>query len=255
MSEECRDACGRAISYLRVSVTDRCNLRCVYCMPEEGVALRPHAEILRYEEIERLVRIAVTLGVRHVRLTGGEPLVRAGIADLARLLTAIPGLEELSMTTNGTRLAELAAPLAEAGLRRVNVSLDTLRPERYSAITRCGELSDVLRGIEAARSAGLEPVKLNTVVVRGTNDDEVVDFARRTLDEGWHVRFIELMPVGEGVTPGDEYVPSSEIREHIEAALGPLEPAELPGSGPARYLRLAGAPGTLGFISPLTEHF
>lgn len=255
MSDESRDACGRAISYLRVSVTDRCNLRCVYCMPEEGITLRPHAEILRFEEIERLVRIAVGLGVAHVRLTGGEPLVRAGLADLTRQLAAVPGLQDLTMTTNGTRLAEFAAPLAQAGLRRVNVSLDTLRPERFRRMTRCGELSDVLRGIEAARVAGLNPVKLNMVVVRGTNDDEVVDLARRTLDEGWHVRYIELMPLGEGVTPGDEFVPSHEIRERIEAALGPLEPAELTGSGPARYLRVPGAPGTLGFISPLTEHF
>jgi cyclic pyranopterin phosphate synthase len=254
-SEELTDACGRAITYLRVSVTDRCNLRCVYCMPEEGIPLRPHVEILRYEEIERLVRVAVGLGVVHVRLTGGEPLVRAGIADLVRLLSAIPSLEELSMTTNGTRLAELAAPLAQAGLRRVNVSLDTLRPERYHTMTRCGNLADVLRGIEAARHVGLNPVKLNMVVVRGTNDDEVVDLARRTLDEGWNVRYIEVMPLGESAAAGEEYIPSHEIRRRIEAALGPLEPAELPGSGPARYWRLKGAPGAIGFISPLSEHF
>lgn len=249
------DACGRAITYLRVSVTDRCNLRCVYCMPEEGVALRSHAEILRYEEIERVVRVAVEMGVMHVRLTGGEPLVRAGIADLVRLLTAIPGLDDLAMTTNGTRLAEFAAPLAQAGLRRVNVSLDTLRPERFHTMTRRGNLADVLQGLVAARVAGLSPIKLNVVVVKGINDDEVVDFARRTLDEGWHVRFIEVMPLGESANAGEEYVPSQEIRRRIEAALGPLEPTELAGSGPARYVRLAGAAGTIGFISPLSEHF
>ncbi len=255
MSATCQDACGRTISYLRVSVTDRCNLRCVYCMPAEGIALRPHAEILRFEEIERLVRIAVGIGVVHVRLTGGEPLVRAGIADLTRMLADVPGLEDVTMTTNGTRLADLAVPLVAAGLRRVNVSLDTLRPERYRRITRCGELSDVLRGVEAARNAGLNPVKLNMVVVRGTNDDEVVDMARRSVDEGWHVRYIELMPMGDGVTPGEEFVPSQEIRERIEEALGPLEPATVSGSGPARYLRVPGAPGTLGFISALSNHF
>ena len=193
------DSFERPIEYLRVSVTDRCNLRCVYCMPEEGVKFIPHASILRYEEIVRIVRVAVGMGMKHVRLTGGEPLVRADIVELVRQLAAIPGLDDLSMTTNGILLERYAEPLAEAGLKRVNISLDTLRPERFRRITRLGTLEKVLRGREAALKAGLKPVKINVVVVRGLNDDEVVDLARLSLEEDWHVRFIEVMPLGGGV--------------------------------------------------------
>jgi cyclic pyranopterin phosphate synthase len=254
------DACNRPISYLRVSVTDRCNLRCVYCMPPEGVSWRSHEEILRYEEIETVVRAAAELGISKVRLTGGEPLVRPGVADLVQMLADIPGVDDLAMTTNGTFLSRYAADLAEAGLRRVNVSLDTLRPERFRRITRLGRLEDVLAGMEAAREAGLEPIKINTVVIRGMNDDEAVDFAQKTVSEAWNVRFIEFMPVGNGEFADgrwqEKVVTAAEIRQQIEAALGVLEPAKVSaGSGPARYYRLPGASGTLGFITPISEHF
>lgn len=251
------DAYERPIQYLRVSVTDRCNLRCVYCMPEEGVPRLAHEDVLRNEEIVRIVRIAVDLGFHHIRLTGGEPLVRRGIVDLVADLARIPGLDDLSMTTNGILLREYAVPLARAGLHRVNISLDTLRPERFRQMTRWGDLEDVLAGREAALAAGLRPVKVNMVVIRGLNDDEVVDMARLTLEPDWHIRFIEVMPLGAGVHwVGDGVVPSVEIRERIEAVLGPLTPVygEV-GVGPARYYQLPKAKGTIGFISAITEHF
>lgn len=256
----CVDAFNRPISYIRISVTDRCNLRCVYCMPKEGVKLRPHEEILTFEELERVVRAAASIGITKVRLTGGEPLVRRGIVDLVRRLAAVPGIEDLAMTTNGILLARYAQALKEAGLDRVNVSLDSLRPERFRMITRFGKLEDVLEGIEAARKAGLTPVKINTVVIEGLNRDEVVDFARLTLEDEWHIRFIERMPIG-GVSPSEDgspgwgFVPMREVRRDIERALGPLHPAKLSGNGPARYYRLEGAPGTIGFITPVSEHF
>ncbi|MBC7228495.1 MAG: GTP 3',8-cyclase MoaA [Thermoflexales bacterium] len=251
------DAYERPIQYLRVSVTDRCNLRCVYCMPEEGVAKFSHQDILRNEEIVRIVRIAVETGFVHIRLTGGEPLVRKGIVDLVAELARIPGLDDLSMTTNGILLRPYAEELARAGLRRINLSLDTLRPERFRQITRWGNLEDVLAGREAALAAGLRPVKINMVVVRGLNDDEVVDMAQKTLEPDWHVRFIEVMPLGAGVHwSGDGVVPAAEIRARIEEALGPLTPVHGEvGIGPARYYRLPGAAGTVGFISAVTEHF
>ncbi|MBM3188500.1 MAG: GTP 3',8-cyclase MoaA [Chloroflexi bacterium] len=246
----------RAISYLRVSITDRCNLRCAYCMPEEGVASLAHEEILRYEEIARLVRVAAELGISHVRVTGGEPLVRRGVEGLIAMIAAVPGIEEVSMTTNGTLLAGMAEGLARAGLRRVNVSLDTLRPERYRSLTRGGRLDDVLRGLEAARHAGLEPIKVNAVVMRGANDDEIGDLAQRTVDDAWHVRFIELMPLGEiSGRALSEYVSSDEIKRRVEERYGELEPAQVVGNGPARYWRIPGAAGTLGFISAISEHF
>jgi cyclic pyranopterin phosphate synthase len=251
------DNFNRPISYLRVSVTDRCNLRCVYCMPPEGVPCRSHEEILRYEEIELIVRAAASLGISKVRLTGGEPLVRLGSVELVRMLARIPGIDDLAMTTNGTLLARHAAELAEAGLKRVNVSLDTLQPKRFRQITRRGDLAAVLEGIAAAREAGLVPLKVNTVVLRGLNDDEVVDFARLTLEGDWHVRFIELMPLGANTAwAGDGYVPAGEVRRRIEDALDELVSAKVGvGNGPARYYRLPGAVGTIGFISPLSEHF
>jgi cyclic pyranopterin phosphate synthase len=254
------DAYNRPISYLRVSVTDRCNLRCIYCMPPEGAPWRPHEEILRYEEIETVVRAATELGISKVRLTGGEPLVRLGIVDLVRNLAHIPGVDDLAMTTNGILLSRYAVALADAGLQRVNISLDTLRPERFRRITRLGRLEDVLAGMEAAQRAGLEPVKINTVVIRGMNDDEAVDLARKTTEAGWNVRFIELMPVGNGVLADggwrERVVTAGEIRPKIEAVLGELEPAKVSvGGGPARYYRLPGARGTLGFITPISEHF
>ncbi len=254
------DAYNRPISYLRISVTDRCNLRCIYCMPPEGVPSRSHDDILRYEEIETIARAAAELGVSKIRLTGGEPLARLGIVDLVRALARIPGIDDLTMTSNGILLSRYAADLAGAGLRRVNVSLDTLRAERFRRITRRGWLEDVLAGMEAAREAGLEPIKINTVVIRGMNDDEVVDLARKTMSAAWNVRFIEMMPVGNGVMAAggwrERVVTAREIQQQIEAALGELEAAKLAaGNGPARYYRLPGAKGTLGFISPVSEHF
>jgi len=251
------DNFARPINYLRISVTDRCNLRCVYCMPPQGIRQRAHDEILSYEEIQRVVQAAAAIGISKIRLTGGEPLARLGLSHLVRLIAAVPGIDDISMTTNGTLLAGHADELAAAGLHRINVSLDTLQPERFRQITRRGALDDVWQGIEAAQRAGLTPIKLNVVVVRGMNQDEAADFARMTLHQPWHVRFIEVMPLGANAAwSGDGYVPLAEVRQRIETALGPLEPAGGPaGNGPARYFRLAGAVGTLGFISPVSEHF
>ncbi len=243
------DSFGRSINYLRISVTDRCNLRCIYCMPPEGVPQMSHSEILSYEEIWTVVRAAAELGVNKIRLTGGEPLVRADLPNLIKMLSQIKGIEELSLTTNGTLLKKYALELKQAGLSRINVSLDTLKADKFRYITRLGELKYVLAGIEAAKKAGFDPVKINTVVMRGINDDEILDFARMTYDDGWHVRFIELMPF-KGVA---EFVPSIELRQHI-SLLGKLEPcASMTSNGPAMYYRLSGAKGTIGFISPLTE--
>jgi cyclic pyranopterin phosphate synthase len=244
------DSFGRNINYLRVSVTDRCNLRCIYCMPLEGVSQISHSEILSYEEIRAVVRAAAELGIYKIRLTGGEPLVRADLPELIKMISQVEGIEELSLTTNGTFLKKYALELKQAGLSRVNVSLDTLKPDKFRYITRLGELKTILEGIEAAKEAGFEPVKINTVIMRGINDDEVLDFARMTYEDGWHVRFIELMPF-KGVA---EFVPSIELQQHI-SLLGKLEPcASITGNGPAIYYRLAGARGTIGFINPLTEH-
>ena len=255
------DACQRSISYLRVSVTDRCNLRCVYCMPEQGVPFVPHQEILTLEEIARIIRMAAGMGLRRVRLTGGEPLVRKGIVNLVRWISQTPGIEDISLTTNAMLLPSCAHELAAAGLRRVNVSLDTLRPERFRQITRRGDLSTVMAGIAAARDAGLSPVKLNVVVMREVNDDEIVEIARTTREEDWQVRFIELMPFMDdqetcirdtSLVPG--FVPNQEVKRQIEEALGPLAAAEAnAGSGPARYYRLPAARGLIGFISPLSD--
>ena len=218
------DSFARPINYLRISVTDRCNLRCVYCMPPEGIELRSHYEVLTFEEIARVVEAAAAIGITKIRLTGGEPLARLGLPQLARMLAAVPGIDDISMTTNGTLLARHADALAAAGLHRVNVSLDTLHPERFRHITRCGALADVWDGIEAAQRAGLKPIKLNTVVIRGMNEDEVTDFAQVTLASPWHVRFIEIMPLGANAAwAGDGYVPMTEVRVRIEAAIGSLK--------------------------------
>ena len=252
-----RDDFGRAINYLRVSVTDRCNLRCVYCMPAEGIEKRPTSEILSYEELSVVIRAAAELGISKVRLTGGEPLARIDLVDLVLMIASVPGIDDLSMTTNGTLLARHAAALAKAGLHRVNISLDTMRPDRFRQITRRDRLDDVWDGIEAARAAGLTPIKLNMVVVRGLNDDEIIDFARRTLTHGWHVRYIELMPIGANVDwASDGVVPIPEVRARIEAEAGPLEAVHGPqGNGPARYYRWPGSEGSIGFIGALSEHF
>ena len=246
------DRFGRRITYLRISVTDRCNFRCIYCMPPGGVPWRPHAEILRYEEIVRLVRAAATLGIRKVRLTGGEPLVRKGLPDLVRELSRIPGIEEVVMTTNGALLSEHAEALARAGLSRVNVSLDTLRPERFREITRLGRLKDVWEGIRAAREVGLVPIKLNAVILRGVNEDEVAELAALAR-QGFSVRFIEWMPLGSvGEDFRRRFVPGGEIRARVEERLGPLVP--LRREGPARVFALPGG-GEVGFITAISAPF
>ena len=250
-----RDQYGREIRDLRISLTDRCNLRCVYCMPEQMV-FKPRAELLTDDEIMRVVRAAAELGVRKIRLTGGEPTVRPKLAALVREIAAVPGIRDLAMTTNGVLLAQLAKPLAEAGLRRINVSLDSLNAERFRRITRWGNLDDVLAGLDAARAAGLSPIKLNAVVVRGYNEGEVVDLARLSLEHGWEVRFIEMMPFGSVAGfQKSAHVPTRETMDRIEAALGPLVPLDTSGYDPARTYRLAGAPGTLGFISSVSMPF
>jgi cyclic pyranopterin phosphate synthase len=230
-------------------------------MPAEGIQRRAHAEMMRYEEIAEVVRAAAEQGVRKVRLTGGEPLVRLDLPDLVRMIASVPGIEDISLTTNGLLLERMAAPLKEAGLSRVNVSLDTLDPRKFARITRGGSLDAVLRGIHAAEDAGLKPIKINVVAMRGVNDDELVDLARLSIDRGWNVRFIELMPVnnqeswGEGFpTPAEVYLSIPEIQKRLEP-LG-LEPAGADERlGPAREYLLAGGKARVGFISPLSDHF
>ncbi len=256
------DNSGRKLDYLRVSVTDRCNLRCVYCMPAQGVPLRSHQEILRLEQIAAVVQAAAVLGISTVRLTGGEPLLRRGILALVRAIAELPGITDVGMTTNACFLPRYASELAAAGLTRVNISLDSLRPERFARISRLGDLDAVWRGIAAAEVAGLRPLKINMVVVRGLNDDELLDFASLTCEHAWHVRFIECMPLagvgdwGPGMpAPDARLVSVAEMRRRL-AELGPLQPEAGPvGHGPARYFRLPGAKGTLGFISAVSEHF
>ena len=250
------DHINRRIEYLRISITDRCNLRCVYCMPEEGIPALRHGEILSYEEILRVVRVAAGAGIKKVRLTGGEPLIRKDIASLVRQIAAVPGIEDLALTTNGILLGKMADELADAGLRRINVSVDSLVPERFEKLTRGADLATVLRGIDKAEKAGFSPIKINMVPIHGLNADEIPDFARLTLSKPWHVRFIEFMPIGaRAMWDETKVVKTREVMDSI-SALGELEPVERGESdGPARHFRLPGAKGLLGFISPLTAHF
>jgi len=248
------DSFHRPINYLRISVTDRCNLSCIYCRPEgRKLPLLPRSEILSFEEIAEIASAAAKLGISKLRITGGEPLVREGICDLIRMLSRIPGIDDLSMTTNGTLLGKFARRLREAGLKRVNVSLDSLRRERYKRITRADALHNVLSGIEEARKAGLEPVKINVVVMRGVNDDEILDFARLVIEEGWHIRFIEFMPTPSANNP-EWLVPVREMKSRIEEKFGELLPADPRGAGPAECFRIKGGEGTLGFIGAMTTH-
>ena len=245
-----KDRYGRTIKYLRLSVTDLCNCRCVYCMGENGVPRLPHSAILSFEEIEEIVRAAVSLGVTKVRLTGGEPLVRRGIDELVRCLRGIEGVEELAMTTNGARLAEYAARLKSAGLDRLNVSLDTLDPEKFRRITRIGELRDTLDGLDAARRAGFERIKLNTVLMGGVNDDEIAEIAALAKDGAFDVRFIELMPIGE-CTDWDRrrFLPAERVLEYLPKG------ERVPSDGVAELWRPAGFRGTVGLIRPLSHRF
>lgn len=251
----------RPITYLRVSVTDRCNLRCVYCMPPEGIPWQPHSAIMRYEEIATVAQVLAEQGLHEIRLTGGEPLVRPGLANLVRLLAAIPGIDDIALTTNGLLLEKQAAELAAAGLRRVNVSLDTLQPERFARLTRGGDWGRAWRGLEAAEAGGLTPIKINMVVIRGVNEDEVEAMARLTLAHRWQVRFIELMPTqnqqpwGADLPPLDQaYVALPEIRARLEA-LGLEAAPDKVGQGPAQEFHLKGGLGRIGFISPLGDVF
>jgi cyclic pyranopterin phosphate synthase len=251
------DSFGRVIDYLRVSITDLCNLRCVYCLPPEGVRLVPHEEVLRYEEFIRILTVAVRMGVKKIRLTGGEPLVRRGVADFVRRVNEIEGIEDLGLTTNGTLLTDLALPLRKAGLRRVNVSLDSLRRDVFARITGKDRLDDVLKGIEAARAAGLAPIKLNVVLLGGINDADIPEFARLTRDDELDVRFIERMPVGpERPDSGETKFTAGQALETIVTEVGELEPVQgLPLDGPATMYRLKGARGRIGVIDPVTGHF
>jgi GTP 3',8-cyclase len=250
------DAFSRPITYLRVSVTDRCNLRCLYCMPEAGLPWIPKGDVLSYEEIVAIVRAGASAGVRSVRLTGGEPLIRRDLPALIAQLRAIDGIDDVSLSTNALLLAPLAPALAAAGLTRVNISLDTLREDRFVAIARRPGLDRVLAGIDAALAAGLRPLKINCVVMRGSNDDEVEAFAALTRMREVYVRFIELMPVAENVgLQRDAYVSAAEILARVESTSG-LQPVAGPkGNGPARYFAYPDAAGAIGVISPLSHDY
>ena len=252
-----RDSYGRVADDLRISVTDRCNFRCIYCMPAEGLKWLAREDILRFEEIQRLARIFVQrYGVRTIRLTGGEPLVRARFEELVGMISAIDPTLDITMTTNGVLLANKAQALADAGLKRVNISLDTLHPERFQEIARVDAFRKVMEGVEAARAAGITPIKLNVVVMRGHNDDEVVDFAALARKEGYEVRFIEFMPLdADGIWTNEQVVPSRVIQERIED-LFPLLPVADDRPGPATRHKFAdGAPGGVGFISSVSQAF
>lgn len=253
------DSFGRTIDYLRVSVIDHCNLRCVYCMPLSGLKYTPGRELLSAGEIESIVRAAVRVGFRKVRLTGGEPTLRDDLVEIVERVSRVPGVADLAMTTNGVLLAGVADRLVAAGLKRVNIHIDTLNPRRLSQLMRFGRFEDFWSGIEAAEAAGLRPIKLNCVVTRGYNDEDVVDLAELTLERDWHVRFIELMPFGTGESAAvarERFVPSSVTRARIEERFGPL--IELPRrdrSDESRNFRVLDARGIIGFISPVSEPY
>jgi len=248
-----KDAIGREINYLRISVTDRCNFRCRYCMPEKGVESKSHEEILSFEEILDFVKAVVPLGISKIRVTGGEPLVRKGIKGFIAKLNAIPGIQDLSMTTNASLLAPVAKSLKQAGLDRVNISLDSLKPERFHWITRRGKLEDVFQGIEAAIREGLTPVKVNCVVTKGFNDDEINDFVNLTKKYPIYIRFIELMPLGDTGWGKGHFISADEVKSLIKEELIPTEVSK--GAGPARYFKVPGALGYIGFITPISSHF
>ncbi len=251
-----RDSYQRKIDYMRVSVTDRCNLRGYYCMPEEGMPLVSHNDIMSFEEIELLIRAAISIGFTKVRITGGEPLVRRGIVDLIGKINKIDGLNDLSLTTNGVLLEELAVDLKEAGINRINISLDTLRRERFKKITRMDSFDRVLKGIDAVLSVGMSPVKINVVLIKGVNDDEVMDFVEMTREQYLSVRFIEFMPASEtGDWNDKKVISSSTLITEIEKKYPLTIVEEKLGAGPSVNYRVAGFKGTIGFITPVTSHF
>jgi cyclic pyranopterin phosphate synthase len=252
-----RDSFGRRIEYLRISVTDKCNLRCVYCMPMHGLPWLKRSELLSYEEIRDIVAAMAPMGLRRLRITGGEPLVRRDVTTLVAMLDAVPGIDDLALSTNGVLLGDMAPELRDAGIRRINVSLDSLRPERVDAIARRSDaFRKVMDGLAAAEAVGMDPIKINVVVMRGRNDDELEDFARITLERPWHVRFIEVMPVGENLDISTrDYVPAPEMLRKVRS-IGSIEPVEGPGgNGPASYYRFPGAPGTVGVITPMSHNY
>jgi len=245
----------RRINYLRISVTDRCNLRCLYCVPDRKGPYLPHREILRYEEILRVATFAVREGITKIRITGGEPLVRREVVDLISRLHRIPGLVEISLTTNGILLKEFARPLYAAGVRRINISLDTLDPERFRRITRQGEIEDVFAGIAAAEAEGFQPIKLNMVVMKGVNDDEIPAFVRLARERPYHVRFIEFMPTGVRPDPQQHFLPAKQILERIRVHTEITPVAHHSYEGPAVRYRIEGGRGGVGIISPVSNHF
>lgn len=252
------DNYNRDINYLRVSITDRCNLRCVYCMPKEGLSLLGHDDILRYEEISRIIRIAVDTGISKIRITGGEPLVRRGVVEFIASLKSIPALRDISLTTNGVLLEKFAGKLYHAGVQRINISLDSLSPEKYGRITRGGDLNAVLRGIDAVHRIGFSPIKINIVAIEGFNDDEIMDFAKLSIVKPFQIRFIELMTLGHtDIDRGGKYLSNDAIREKIGGTyrLEPVDGERKRIDGPARIYRIAGAAGEIGFISPVSHHF
>lgn len=250
------DSYNRKIEYLRISITDRCNMRCTYCMPPEGVKLIPHYEILHYGEIREIVRAGALLGIKSVRLTGGEPTIRRDLARLVSMLKEVEGIEEVTLTTNALLLSKLAKELKESGLDRINISLDSLRPDRFSEITRGGDLKAVLAGIEAALAEDLSPVKLNAVVIPGFNDDEIEDMARLSIDRPLHVRYIEFMPIGDIKYHSEKkFIRTAELIERLSKAFD-LETADKgAGMGPAKTYKIKGGQGTLGFITSMSDHF
>ncbi len=255
------DSAGRQITYLRVSITDRCNLRCVYCMPPEGIERKSHDQIMRYDEIVNFIRIVAAEGVTEIRLTGGEPLVRKDLSLLVEMISNVPGIKDISLTTNGIFLADQIDGLAKAGLKRINVSLDTLDKDKFRRITRGGDINRVIEGIKTAEAAGLSPIKINTVMLNGVNSEELEDIARLSIEHPWQIRFIELMPVqnlapwGEGFPPSDTmFFPATTLLDRLKPH--GLEPVDGKiGNGPAQEYRFRGARGIVGVITPLSEAF
>ncbi len=252
------DKHNREINYLRISITDRCNLRCVYCMPKEGVSFMGHEDILRYEEMLRIVNVAVKTGITKVRVTGGEPLVRRGVIGFLSSLNKVEGLRDISLTTNGVLLEGCSEAIFDAGIRRINISLDSLVPDRYRDITRGGNLDNVIRGIRKAYRTGFSPIKINVVAIQGFNDDEILDFARLTMDRPYQVRFIEFMPIGDSALENSlEHLSNDEIMHRISgfSSLEPVVPETDRMGGPARLYTLKGAQGKIGFISAMSHGF
>ena len=252
------DKFDREINYLRVSITDRCNLHCSYCRPKEGISLRGHDDILRYEEIIRIVSMAVKLGLIKVRITGGEPLLRRGFIEFIASLNKIEGLQDISLTTNGILLEEYAQGIFDAGIHRINISLDSLNKEKYFRVTNGGNLEAVLRGIAKAEEIGFSPIKINTVAIKGFNDDEVLAFAKLAVDKPFQMRFIELMPMGQAsLEHGADYLPVTQLMQKISAKfeLEQIKVKENKSAGPATIFRIKGGRGEIGFINPVSSHF